>query len=337
MKNNNKLITVIVPVYNCEKTLDRCLNSITCQGYSNLEILLIDDGSKDKSVEICDAWAQKDKRIKVVHKKNGGVSSARNEGLKLATGEYVSFVDSDDEISPDFYGEMLGMIEEKCGDVCVCAYKMRNLNLQEKIVRLNLPSGVCSFADLSQSELINQVWTKLWKKKCVTSLFDEKMKFGEDNAFVLQNIGDDSKICYVDKPLYVYYEYESSLSNNFNVKMIDDFVLLLEIWLKRFGKLDKQICYNALYKKLVSFIYLISIKSTIKIREMAKILRDLTANQTVKNVIRLGKSQGVIQRAFKVLLKLKMYKTIIFFARRRKRAKENHVNCVTKAQENGNL
>ena len=97
------LISVIVPVYNVEEYLDRCIESIVNQTYKNLEILLIDDGSTDNSYNICDKWAKKDNRIKVVHKENGGVSSARNVGLDVATGDYIGFVDSDDYISIDMY------------------------------------------------------------------------------------------------------------------------------------------------------------------------------------------------------------------------------------------
>ena len=101
--NQNPRISVIVPVYNVEQYLPRCVESILAQTYENLEILLVDDGAKDGSGAICDAYARQDERVKVIHKENGGLSSARNAGIDASTGEYLSFVDSDDWIEPDMY------------------------------------------------------------------------------------------------------------------------------------------------------------------------------------------------------------------------------------------
>ena len=99
----NELITIIVPVYKVEKYLDRCVQSIVDQTYTNLEIILVDDGSPDNCPKMCDEWAKKDKRIKVIHKQNGGLSDARNAGLEKAKGKYVGFVDSDDYVAPNCF------------------------------------------------------------------------------------------------------------------------------------------------------------------------------------------------------------------------------------------
>ena len=106
------LITVIVPIYNVENYLKKCLNSIINQQYKKLEILLIDDGSTDLSGKIADEYAVKDNRIKVVHKENGGLSDARNYGLKIMTGEYVTFIDSDDYVTEDYISYMYGLLEK---------------------------------------------------------------------------------------------------------------------------------------------------------------------------------------------------------------------------------
>ncbi|MBQ7815737.1 MAG: glycosyltransferase, partial [Oscillospiraceae bacterium] len=96
------MISVIVPVYNTEKFLDKCIESISKQTFDDFEIILVDDGSTDKSGQICDTWAHKDNRVKVIHKQNAGVSAARNNGIAAAKGEYIAFVDSDDTVSPDY-------------------------------------------------------------------------------------------------------------------------------------------------------------------------------------------------------------------------------------------
>ena len=107
-----ELISVIVPIYKVEPYLDRCVQSLVDQTYSNLEIILIDDGSPDKCPEICDEWEKKDYRIKVIHKENGGLSDARNMGMQIMTGDYVSYIDSDDWVSTNMYEKMLYKIKE---------------------------------------------------------------------------------------------------------------------------------------------------------------------------------------------------------------------------------
>lgn len=117
---DNDLISVIIPVYNTEKYLDKCISSVVNQTYKNLEIILIDDGSLDKCPQICDKWAESDNRIKVIHKPNGGVSSAKNLGLDTANGKYIGFVDSDDWISPTMYEELIRLIKDNNADISCC-------------------------------------------------------------------------------------------------------------------------------------------------------------------------------------------------------------------------
>ena len=116
------LISIIVPVYNVEAYLDRCMESILKQTYKRLEIILVDDGSTDSSREKCDAYAKQDSRIKVIHKKNSGLSDARNAGLALATGDYIGYVDSDDWIEPDMYQSLYDACAEHDAELAVCRY-----------------------------------------------------------------------------------------------------------------------------------------------------------------------------------------------------------------------
>jgi glycosyltransferase involved in cell wall biosynthesis len=115
------MISVIVPVYNAEKFIDRCIKSILNQNYNDFEIILVDDGSPDKCPKICDEWAEKDERIKVIHKINGGVSSARNAGLKVAKGEFVTFVDSDDTLSDCALLNMNNLMDSET-DFVICSH-----------------------------------------------------------------------------------------------------------------------------------------------------------------------------------------------------------------------
>ena len=133
------LVSVIVPVYNVEKYIHRCITSIINQSYSELEIILVDDGSSDSSGLICDEYALKDKRIKVIHKKNGGLGYARNSGLDCATGKYVTFIDGDDYIGLTHIEKMLTLITETNSDTCMAGHTKVYSNREEK--HLNVCSG----------------------------------------------------------------------------------------------------------------------------------------------------------------------------------------------------
>ena len=137
-------ISVIVPIYKVEKYLARCVDSIINQTYKNLEIILVDDGSPDGCGAMCDEYAKKDERIKVIHKENGGLSSARNAGLDIATGDYIAFVDSDDRLSSDAYEKPV------CDDLtlsCICAYR----NALEFSVLIELKDRICNLLLLCRS------------------------------------------------------------------------------------------------------------------------------------------------------------------------------------------
>lgn len=121
---NVKLISIIVPVYMAEKYLNRCIESILCQTYKNFELILVDDGSPDTSGDLCDYWAGQDSRVKVIHKENGGASSARNCGLKIAKGKYIAFVDSDDWLEPNMYEQLYKLLEENKAQMAICGMRV---------------------------------------------------------------------------------------------------------------------------------------------------------------------------------------------------------------------
>ena len=132
MSRNDSLISIIVPVYNVEQYLSRCVDSLVNQTYHNIEIILVDDGSPDRSGEICDEYAKKDKRVKVIHQSNGGLSDARNTALDIAKGDYLMFVDSDDWIEPTMYEEMLSFMEKEQLDLVECGINLVTNNISNK-------------------------------------------------------------------------------------------------------------------------------------------------------------------------------------------------------------
>ena len=166
------MISVIVPVYNVEKYLRRCVETIQKQTYADLEIILIDDGSTDDSGKICDDFSKGDRRIKVIHKKNEGLSAARNTGMENATGEYITFVDSDDYIDSKMYEKMIMALESSHCDICMCGSK--TVDEQGNILRSEIfENKVYRGAEIIESIVIplkTAAWNKLIKYESVINL-----------------------------------------------------------------------------------------------------------------------------------------------------------------------
>ena len=167
----NSTISVIIPVYNVERYLHECLDSVLSQSCSELQIILIDDGSTDDSGMICDEYAAKDSRIAVIHQKNSGAAAAKNAGLRMATGEYLSFVDSDDYLEPGAFRHMVNLLEKSSADVIQCGFC--DLFVDEKIDRITL-ENVCTFTAVEYLKRYTTDWTcgLLWDKLYKRSLFE---------------------------------------------------------------------------------------------------------------------------------------------------------------------
>lgn len=214
----DKLISVIVPVYKVEKYLSRCIDSIIAQTYNNLEIILIDDGSPDRSGRICDDYARKDHRIRVFHKPNGGVSSARNLGLKEAKGEYIGFVDSDDYIAPQMYEVLFNNLVNNNADLSVCGYKKEidkgifepyyNKRLNCVFLRNEMLKNL-----LSNKYYTCSCWNVLFKKYLLSDLFfDEKRKHNEDLLFLYEVMKKCNNLFFTSDAYYYYCTNEGSAS-----------------------------------------------------------------------------------------------------------------------------
>lgn len=210
----DSLISIIVPVYKVQEYLDECVNSIVNQTYSNLEIILVDDGSPDACPLLCDNWAKKDRRIKVIHKRNGGLSSARNAGLEVASGDYIGFVDSDDFICKDAIYKLYNSINGKndVGIVSGMIYRYQNgeifpfmdkwLISEEK----RLPADRIAIATLSQKASFT-VWNKLYRKSVLTGVKFQEGHNNEDTLF-MYDLGKsicNQNMCMLEIPCYVYY------------------------------------------------------------------------------------------------------------------------------------
>lgn len=229
------MISVIVPIYKTEGYLNQCVNSIINQTYKNLEIILVDDGSPDNCPKMCDEFAEKDSRIKVIHKQNGGLMSARQAGLKIALGEYVGFVDGDDWIAPDMYEKLVNLIDKFNPDMVMCEFLYAYPEKSNKSIQL--PER--EFYDKSALEceiypkmLFNPpyynygvnpcCWSKLFKKKLLYNNLMKvptEIKIGEDAAFTYPCLLETNSLAYCSDYLYYYRINQNSMTKSYDENM----------------------------------------------------------------------------------------------------------------------
>lgn len=209
------LVSVIVPIYNTEAYLETCLKSLMHQTYRNLEIILVDDGSTDSSRQIAATFAKKDSRIKIIHQRNRGQSAARNAGLQKANGEFISFVDSDDEVTPNFIAKLLAPHQAKSITLSVCGIRYNNCVAHTtKVAHIHRPP-VSRSKRLGKPSVLFLLAAGGWLYACHDKLyradfikhcrFDESINFAEDTKFVLDYLSAASGgIAFVGEPLYIY-------------------------------------------------------------------------------------------------------------------------------------
>ena len=228
--NDQPLISIIVPIYNVERYLEKCIESILTQTYTNLELILVDDGSPDRCPVICDEFAKKDNRIVVIHKKNGGLSDARNAGLDIAQGKFIGFVDGDDYIDPQMYEILFDALFKNDADMSICNYVKVNEQYElitEKNNILPIKDACISPDEFMHGYTGKYGWfyviacNKLYRKK----LFDKcRYPIGKqhEDAFLIHHIVYNCrKIACIKAPLYYYVEREGSIMSKKNIKNMD--------------------------------------------------------------------------------------------------------------------
>ena len=221
---DDKLITVIVPVYNVETYLERCINSIINQTYKKLEIILVDDCSLDFSGKICDKYASIDSRIKVIHRKeNGGISLARNDALDIAQGDYITFVDSDDYIFPEMYEDMKNSIEKCNVDICVCPWLYENTNGEQVVDIDKIDNSIYGYKKSRVFEhylyegnyengMVAAVWNKMYKRHLFKNIRFSGLCMEDEEINDKINI-KNVDIYVIDRPYYVYCQNLNSITN----------------------------------------------------------------------------------------------------------------------------
>lgn len=224
----NPLISVVIPVYKAEKYLDKCITSVVSQTYKNLEIILVDDGSPDRCGELCDKWAEKDDRIKVIHKENGGAADAKNAGLKEIKGEFFGIVDSDDFIAPDMYEYLYNLIVKYGADIAdsqIC-----KVDSFEEAERADRGSDTVTeyTAEEALSELMNDrkirqtPCNKLYRSSTAEGIFFVKGKYIDDEYWTYKVIGNCGKYVFTERYCYYYLQHgESAMGRAYSLKRLD--------------------------------------------------------------------------------------------------------------------
>ncbi len=260
----NPLISVVVPVYNVERYLDRCIESIVGQTYKNLEIILVDDGSPDNCGTVCDEWAEKDARIKVFHKENGGLSDARNYGVSYSNGDYITFIDSDDYILPNYIEYLFTNLTNTQSDISCCDFEVvysKNPELSfDQTVNKNetkLLTGreACfNLHDYSVNVYYVIAPCKLYKKNLVKNHPFPKGMLHEDEATTYKIFFESEKICVGTKKLYAYFQNSSGIMHNKTQKNYDDLFYILKTRAEFFEQHGDRELESVAWDYLTSFL-----------------------------------------------------------------------------------
>lgn len=220
------LISIIIPIYKVERYLDECVNSVVQQSYTNLEIILVDDGSPDSCPIKCDRWEVKDHRIKVLHKANGGLSDARNAGIDVSNGDYLMFIDSDDFVKNDYVEVLYDILSKTDADV-VCGGIFKYKDRVARPVYNDIITSEISFTGLEQlKNILNlrtdcSAWGKLYRKSAIGNLRFIKGRYNEDIIFLFELYQKCNKVSYTNKRLYFYRDTVGSVTNTVSSRTMD--------------------------------------------------------------------------------------------------------------------
>lgn len=299
------MISVVVPIYNTGNYLVRCIDSVLQQTYSDIELILVDDGSTDNSGEICDAYQKKDRRIKVIHKKNGGLSEARNEGITCAKGEYIAFVDSDDYIAPNMLKILYDNLIEKNADISICNFWW--IDEKEKMLETNGEDEKECFVDKDILKLLYNndfeynfsivvAWNKLYKRSLFKEIRYPIGKLHEDEFIIHKLLYQCKKIVYSTCKLYYYMKHDEGITGNVNSKRIQDVWTALSERAFFFKTIDEKEMYDDTQKNrlyLAKSIILICEKNTFAQatitkkwmqQQMRQLIKDMKQKKIIDNI-----------------------------------------------------
>lgn len=284
-----ELISIIIPIYKVEQYLAECMESVLGQSYTKLEIILVDDGSPDACPALCDEYAEKDKRVKVIHKKNGGLSDARNAGLEIATGEYIAFVDSDDVIHKDYVRLLYEAIKDANADISACdlmefqdGTKTPNFTYEIEDVKCNQYLPEEALGELIRGTGFRAIaCNKMYKQSMLSDEVFEVGRYHEDEFFTYRMIDKAKSLTFVGAKLYYYRQRNGSIMAGFSLKHLDS----LDAYLDRIALFKNK--YPTLYKRdKISFCiacvnFYCCAKNILEREELKKAKRKIKHNRNI--------------------------------------------------------
>lgn len=313
-------ISVIVPVYNVEQYLERCVDSIINQTYKNLEIILVNDGSTDNSGQICDELAKKDDRIRVIHKKNGGVSEARNVGVKEISGEYIIFIDSDDYIDKKMFSVLYSQIKLEAADVSVCGvmniYENNNIpqarNTNEYLI-LNNEGFLREY--LKGERIPGGIWNKLIKSSIAKSIKFPVGLIYEDAYYHYELIKLARRYVITTEPLYNYYHREGSLTEGYykkrDLSCIEIYNKFYDYVVNNYSSNREEAFFRLSYSYFVILDKILLQDDYKKIEEYKEIVGFLKKNAfkiSRNRIFRTGRRIAALM----LLINIKLYRILLF-------------------------
>lgn len=297
------LVSIIVPIYNSEQYITDLIENLTSQTYKNIEIILVNDGSTDNSLNICNELQSKDNRIKVIDKENGGVSSARNKGIEVSNGDYITFVDSDDNIGEDYIKKMIENIED---EYCLikCNYKNK---MNEKILNRGI-----YLEKVISGDILGVIWGYLFNKQLLKDInFDENTSYMEDTIFIVQYLLKIKNVKIIDNDMYIHnYNMESLTVSSSNIeKKINGYLYSIDKIKKIL--IEKREYLNRYEKYLNNRRIKIVEAEFAKVNDI-EIIKSLLDNQNIIDLINLS-NINLQYKLFIRLLKQKKCKKIMSY------------------------
>lgn len=282
-----ELVSIIIPVYNISKYIERCVKSVIAQSYSNLEIILVDDGSTDDSGQICDKCASLDDRVSVFHKENGGLSDARNYGIDRSHGSYIMFLDGDDWVESTIVEELYDVHQKANVNFSQCQFAYAYANGEKKFFDVVQPElayfskkeAIKSFVESGPLGISVAAWAKLYRRDVFKEIRYPKGRVHED-VYAMCDIvfSDISKVAVLNKPLYNYFQRNESISNSINYKRLKD-QLACQVYVKehidRYAPQFKLEGDKMLYDIIIEIVNLVSADD---LKQQSKFRRDIEAN-----------------------------------------------------------
>lgn len=309
-----KRISIIIPAYNAEKYIERCIISCLNQNYENIEVLVINDGSKDNTLKICEKLAKQYNSLKVFTKKNSGVSDTRNYGIDKSTGDYIMFVDADDYIEDDMCSKLITHMDDH-SDLVVCGYYLQNRNSQKTQninadVSYNRIDFLNALLTMQNQNLLYVCWNKLYKRQKIQTYFPLDMTFGEDSIFNFSYIQNCQHIKIID---YIGYHYivgnNLSAMNRYHPNMLDMLIKEYDSISKCLSSLNENILFaqNHLIDNIF-FFFLPQLLRTniIDSKEKKSVLAKLSRNKDVIKALNTYKYKGKKQKVIAISIKYRL-------------------------------